>query len=134
MPRRAMPPLFDDREDAGRRLAGELARRADLVNAAVVVIGLVRGGVPVAAEVARRLGARLGALAVRKVGHPLQPEFALGAVTPGGAVYLREGHHLAPREVERCVARAVAEAEEKAARFPSPCSAAPEASRSRRST
>jgi putative phosphoribosyl transferase len=107
----------DDRNDAGRRLARELAGRSDLEGARVVVIGLARGGVPVAAEVARLLDARLGALAVRKVGHPLQPEFAIGAVTPGGAVYLRDRDDLTPQEVERAVARAVAEVEMKAARF-----------------
>lgn len=117
MSRNPRPPLFDDRDAAGRLLAAELAGRRDLDGARVVVVGLARGGVPVAAEVARRLGAPLGALAVRKVGHPLQPEFALGAVTPGGAVYLRESAHLSPEEMDRAVARALVEVERKAERF-----------------
>lgn len=117
MSRRAAPPLFDDREDAGRRLADMLAARSDLAGVPVVVVGLARGGVPVAAEVARRMGAPLGVLAVRKVGHPQQPEFGIGAVTPGGAVYLRESADLSPEEVERAVARASAEVEQKAARL-----------------
>jgi predicted phosphoribosyltransferase len=111
-----VPPLFDDREDAGRRLSTELAGRPDLAGGNVIVVGLARGGVPVAAEVARSLGAPLGVLAVRKVGHPLQPEFALGAVTPGG-VYLRETAGLTDEEIARVVDRAIAQAEEKAARL-----------------
>lgn len=50
----------------------------------VTVLGLPRGGVPVAAEVARRLGAPLDALGVRKLGAPGQPEFAFGAIATGG--------------------------------------------------
>jgi putative phosphoribosyl transferase len=55
-----------------------------------VVLGLARGGVPVAAEVAEALGAPLDVLVVRKVGHPAQPEYALGAVSEDG-VALPEG-------------------------------------------
>ena len=54
-----------------------------------VVVGLARGGVVVAAEVARRLGLPLDALAVRKVRHPFQPEYGIGAVTPGGGIFVR---------------------------------------------
>ena len=54
-----------------------------------MVVGLARGGVEVAAEVARALGLPLDALAVRKIGAPHQPEYAIGAVTPGGGLYLR---------------------------------------------
>jgi predicted phosphoribosyltransferase len=83
-PRRA---LFHDRADAGRRLADALA---GYPGERIVIYGLARGGVPVAAEVARALGAPLDALAVRKVGHPLQEEYALGAVTAGGPPFLRD--------------------------------------------
>jgi putative phosphoribosyl transferase len=56
-----------------------------------VVLGLPRGGVPVAALVADALGARLDVLVVRKIGVPWQPELALGAVGEGGAVVLNDG-------------------------------------------
>jgi predicted phosphoribosyltransferase len=69
--------VFVDREDAGRQLAHALVRIA-LVRP--VVLGLPRGGVPVAAVVARALGAPLDVILVRKVGAPEQPELAAGAV------------------------------------------------------
>ncbi|MGW3149615.1 phosphoribosyltransferase family protein [Streptomyces sp. NPDC001177] len=68
---------FDDRTDAGRRLA----RRLEYLRGAdVVVLGLPRGGVPVAYEVARALGAPLDVLVVRKLGVPWQPELGFGAI------------------------------------------------------
>jgi putative phosphoribosyl transferase len=75
-------PTFRDRTDAGRRLAEALLlepRQEDLM-----VLALPRGGVPVAVEVARALGVGLDVLVVRKLGHPLQPELAVGAVAAGG--------------------------------------------------
>ncbi len=69
--------MFRDRHDAGQRLAGELAGKQ---YRAPVVLALPRGGVPVAAEIARRLGAPLDILMVRKLGAPSQPELAMGAV------------------------------------------------------
>ena len=73
---------FADRDDAGRRLAGLLGY---LQGQPVVVLGLPRGGVPVAAQVATRLGAPLDVIIVRKVGVPFQPELAMGAVGEDGA-------------------------------------------------
>jgi putative phosphoribosyl transferase len=75
---------FADRVEAGRALAASLgvyAGRAD-----VVVYGLPRGGVPVAAELARALEAPLDVLLVRKLGLPHQPELAMGAIAEGGVV------------------------------------------------
>jgi putative phosphoribosyl transferase len=72
---------FDDRRDAGRQLA---ARLGHLVSQDPVVLGLPRGGVPVAGEVARVLGAPLDVLIVRKIGVPSQPELAMGAIGEGG--------------------------------------------------
>lgn len=76
---------FADRRDAGRRLAGLLG---DLAGQDVVVLGLPRGGVPVAAEVARALGAVLDVAVVGKVGVPGHEELALGAVADDGHVAL----------------------------------------------
>ena len=74
-----MPPMiFRDREDAGRQLA---ARLAHLKDQDPVVLGLPRGGVVVAEEIARSLDAPMDVLVVRKIGAPHQPELALGAVT-----------------------------------------------------
>lgn len=72
--------MFTDRTDAGRRLAERLAR-LDLEDP--VVYALPRGGVPVAVEVARRLGAPLDLILVRKIGAPGWPEVAMGAVVNG---------------------------------------------------
>jgi putative phosphoribosyl transferase len=73
--------FFADRLDAGRRLA---ARLEHLRAPSVVVLGLPRGGVPVAAEVARVLGAPLDVIVVRKLGVPFQPELAMGAIGEDG--------------------------------------------------
>jgi putative phosphoribosyl transferase len=74
--------LFQDRRHAGRMLAAQLARYAGRPD--VVVLGLPRGGVPVAAEVARGLGAPLDLFLVRKIGVPGYEELAMGAVASGG--------------------------------------------------
>jgi predicted phosphoribosyltransferase len=73
---------FRDRRDAGRRLAGELV---DLAQEQPVVVALPRGGVPVAAEVADLLGARLEIFGVLKVGAPGNPELAVGAIAEDGS-------------------------------------------------
>jgi putative phosphoribosyl transferase len=77
--------MFADRADAGRRLA---ARLEYLRGEPVVVPGLPRGGVPVALEVARVLGAPLDVIVVRKLGVPFQPELAMGAVGEDGVLVL----------------------------------------------
>jgi len=71
---------FADRTDAGRKLAQALAGYRDQH---VVVLGLPRGGVPVAAQVAEALKAPLDLILVRKIGVPMQPELAMGAVVDG---------------------------------------------------
>ncbi|WP_157008601.1 phosphoribosyltransferase [Agromyces laixinhei] len=78
---------FTDRADAGRRLAEALGAD-DLTRP--VVLGLPRGGVPVAAPVAAALGAPLDVLVVRKLGVPGQPEVAMGAIGEQGARVLNE--------------------------------------------
>jgi len=105
----SMGALFRDRLDAGRHLAAAL-ERTQLGDA--VVVGLARGGVTVAAEVARRLALPLDALAVRKVGYPYQPEYGIGAVTPGaGGVYLRTDEGLAEADLRRVIERAQEQAD-----------------------
>src|SRR5258707_6372716 len=72
---------FTDRSDAGRQLARALATYKDQQP---VILALLRGGVPVAAEVAAALDAPLDLILVRKIGVPMQPELAMGAVANGG--------------------------------------------------
>ncbi|GHJ92473.1 hypothetical protein SNE510_19920 [Streptomyces sp. NE5-10] len=78
---------FADRADAGRQLA---ARLRHLQGRDVIVLGLPRGGVPVAAEVADALGAPLDICLVRKLGVPGRPELAMGAIGEGGVRVVNE--------------------------------------------
>src|SRR6185312_6275866 len=77
---------YSDRADAWRRLAAELPT---LVRP--LVLALPRGGVPVAAAVARAIDAPLDVFVVRKLGVPVQPELAMGAVASGGVRVVNEG-------------------------------------------
>ena len=77
--RRAEATGFADRADAGRRLVRELPPLDD-----PLVLGLPRGGVAVAAAVAKELAAPLDVIVVRKLGLPVQPELAMGALASGG--------------------------------------------------
>jgi predicted phosphoribosyltransferase/dienelactone hydrolase len=79
--------FFRDRHDAGRQLA-EALRPLALQHP--VVLGIPRGGVPVAAEVAEALGGELGVVVARKLRAPGYPELAIGAVTADGAAYINE--------------------------------------------
>ena len=83
--------IFDDRSDAGRALAATPAIRA--LGAGTLVLGLPRGGVVVAAEVAEALGAPLDVLVVRKIGAPGNPEYAIGAVDRDGVTVGHPEHH-----------------------------------------
>ncbi|MBI5949434.1 MAG: alpha/beta fold hydrolase [Chloroflexi bacterium] len=78
---------FQDRDDAGRRL-GELLKQRGLKRP--LVLGIPRGGVPVAAQVARAVEGELGVVVARKVGAPYQPELAIGAVTADGVAWINE--------------------------------------------
>jgi putative phosphoribosyl transferase len=80
--------LFLDRRDAGRKLAAKLGHYAHRTD--VLVIGLPRGGVPVAYEVAEALGAPLDILLVRKLGVPGERELAMGAIASGGVELLNQ--------------------------------------------
>lgn len=79
--------MFVNRSDAGRRLAASVEH---LRGPGTVVLGLPRGGVEVAYEVASRLGAPLDVIVVRKLGVPWQPELAMGAVGEGGARFVND--------------------------------------------
>jgi len=101
---------YADRAEAGRVLAAEIARSAPLISP--VVIALPRGGVPVAAEIARHFSAPLVVMPVAKIGAPGHEELAIGAVAAGGAQVLNESVlwslRLAPGEVEALAAQAAA--------------------------
>jgi putative phosphoribosyl transferase len=75
--------MFRDRVEAGRQLA-RLVVTAGLGGEPTVVLGLPRGGVPVAAQVSLTLGVPLDVIVVRKIGLPFQPELALGAIGEDG--------------------------------------------------
>jgi predicted phosphoribosyltransferase len=105
---------FEDRTDAGCRLADHLggyARRSD-----VLVLALPRGGVAVGAEVARRLGAPLDVILVRKLGVPGHEEFAMGAIASGGVRIISDDVVAALGVSEREMAVVAAAEEEELAR------------------
>ena len=83
-----MEHAFPNRTEAGRLLAEKLVKYADRDD--VIVLGLPRGGVPVAFEVAQRLGAQLDVFIVRKLGVPGFEELAAGAIASGGVRVLNE--------------------------------------------
>lgn len=109
---------YTDRHDAGRHLADHLGH---LVGAEPLVVGLPRGGVPVAAPVAAALDAPLTTIVVRKLGVPSQPELAMGAVGPAGIQVLNEdvlaAASVAPHELAKVVAAERAAVEERVGRF-----------------
>ncbi len=105
-------PLADRRE-AGRLLAQELEGLRE--EPGLLVLGLPRGGVPVAREIALALDAPLDVLPVRKIGHPQYPEFAIGALAPGG-VRVMDAARGGATDPARCDHVVQAESEELARR------------------
>src|SRR5437867_12004563 len=83
-----MERVFENRAEAGRQLAEKLSKYAGRED--VIVLGLPRGGVPVAYEVARALGVPLDVFIVRKLGVPGFEELAVGAIASGGVRVLNE--------------------------------------------
>ncbi|MEX0704097.1 MAG: phosphoribosyltransferase [Planctomycetales bacterium] len=83
-----MEQVYENRADAGRTLAGQLEQYAG--QADVLVLGLPRGGIPVACEVAAALGVEMDVLIVRKLGFPGQEELAMGAIASGGIRVLND--------------------------------------------
>jgi putative phosphoribosyl transferase len=108
---RAEQVRFRDRREAGRVLARSLSHYADRDD--VVVLALPRGGVPVAYEVAKELGAPLDVFLVRKLGVPGHEELAMGAIASGGVLVLDEGVlrwlGIGEEQVQRAVERELAE-------------------------
>jgi putative phosphoribosyl transferase len=104
---------YKDRTHAGRQLARSLGHHAG--ESGLIVLGLPRGGVPVAFEVARALGAELDVLLVRKLGMPYNEEYALGAIGSGGVRVLQPGvpglMGVTQEQVEQIAARELAELE-----------------------
>jgi putative phosphoribosyl transferase len=86
----ALPPLWSTRQDAGSQLAARFLRWPH-PKGETLLLALPRGGVPVAAEMARKLGWPLATWCVRKVANPTWPELAIGAVAAGGVVVWRDG-------------------------------------------
>src|SRR3977135_3108366 len=104
---------FRDRSEAGRVLARELDRYAGRDD--VVVLALPRGGVPVAHEVAKALGAPLDVFVVRKLGVPGHRELAMGAVASGGVRVLNRSivdwYRIPPHAIEETAREELAELE-----------------------
>jgi putative phosphoribosyl transferase len=98
--------IFRDRTHAGELLAESLMKYADRKD--VIVLGLPRGGVPVAYEVAKRLHAPLDVMVVRKLGVPGWEELAMGAIASGGVRVLNEqvmrGSSITPERIEKVAA------------------------------
>jgi putative phosphoribosyl transferase len=114
-------PLFRDRITAGAALARSLDRYRGQQDGRPLVLGIPRGGVPVAAEVERRLIGDLDVVVARKLGSPISPELAIGAVTANGGLYLNEEiiHALGvpPEYLERVTTKQSEEARRREARF-----------------
>ncbi len=112
------PPRFADRHDAGRRLARLLEH---LRVERPIVVGIPRGGVPVAAEVASALGAPLDILVVRKIGAPQNPEYGIGALAEDGVRVIDERAvrelHLDEAQLDALISRARDELDERRERF-----------------
>jgi len=103
--------IFRDRRDAGHQLGEWFLRQPPTGD--VIVLGLPRGGVPVAYELAQALNAPLDVFLVRKLGAPFNPEFAVGAIAGGGVVVYNDealaGLALNERDLEPIIARERAE-------------------------
>jgi predicted phosphoribosyltransferase len=110
--------IFADRRDAGRRLAEKLE---PFRGEQPLVLGIPRGGVPVAAEVARALGAPLDVVVVGKIGSPENPEYAIGALAESGAHTLSEravrAAGMSDAQLRALIARVEGELRERVSRY-----------------
>jgi putative phosphoribosyl transferase len=105
--------VFQDRREAGRVLGKLVAELPDLKDG--LVLGLVRGGVPVAYEVARACELPMDILVVRKLGVPGREELAMGAIASGGCLvlndYIVRSYHVSEKRLEQVIEREVQETE-----------------------
>jgi putative phosphoribosyl transferase len=110
--------IYRDRAEAGRRLAESLRH---LEAERPIVLGLPRGGVVVASEVASALGAPLDVILVRKLGVPFQPELAMGAIGEGGVLVVNaevvRGAGLGPEDLEAAARAEQQELDRRARRY-----------------
>lgn len=117
-PEAGLPKRFVNRVDAGVRLGRALL---EYRGTRPLVLGIPRGGVPVAAEVAKALDGDLDVIVARKLGSPVSPELAVGAVTADGARYLNQEAidmlEVSPGYLERVTKEQVAEAQAREERF-----------------
>jgi predicted phosphoribosyltransferase len=97
--------MFEDRREAGQVLGKLVAELPDLEDG--LVLGLVRGGVPVAHEVARACGLPMDILVVRKLGVPGREELAMGAIASGGGVvlndYIVRSYHVSEKRLDQVI-------------------------------
>ena len=109
---------FPNRRAAGAELGARL-RELDLIDP--LVLGMPRGGVPVALEVARALGAPLDVFVARKIGAPNDPELGMGALAEGGVRVLNDevlrARHVSHKQIEKATARAREQLEERVRRY-----------------
>ncbi|AZZ35322.1 phosphoribosyltransferase [Bdellovibrio sp. qaytius] len=102
-----MKQIFRDRKQAGRLLATHLQKAIKLDRMNSLILALPRGGVPVAVEVASVLNIPLDILVVRKIGHPYQPEYGIGAITEEGFYWTDPGavrvSDIQPQQIQQVV-------------------------------
>lgn len=116
-----MSRVFENRRQAGRLLADLVSHRIEKIrHSDVVVLALPRGGVPVAFEVAQTLGLPLDILIVRKIGHPHQPEYGIGAIAEGGYYWIdpdAAASEIPPSQLQSIIARERLEVERRARKY-----------------
>lgn len=102
-----MKKIFQDRKHAGRLLATHLQKAIKLDRMNSLILALPRGGVPVAVEVANVLNIPMDILVVRKIGHPYQPEYGIGAITEEGYYWTDPGairvSDIQPQQIQQVV-------------------------------
>lgn len=102
-----MKQIFRDRKHAGRLLAAYLQKVLEFDRKNSLILALPRGGVPVAIEVANVLGLPMDVLIVRKIGHPYQPEYGIGAITEEGYYWTDPGavsvSDIQPQQIQQTV-------------------------------